>query len=50
MSLSNIFLDALSNTLLGMGMVFVVLIIIIVVIVLMSKCVRAIEGRGKRCV
>ena len=48
MSLSNIFLDALSNTLLGMGMVFVVLIIIIVVIVLMSKCVRAIEGRGKK--
>ena len=48
MSLSNIFLDALSNTLLGMGMVFVVLIIIIVVIVLMSKVVRAIEGIGKK--
>ena len=48
MGLSNIFLDALSNTLLGMGMVFVVLIIIIVVIVLMSKSVRAIESIGKK--
>ncbi len=48
MSLSNIFLDALSNTLLGMGMVFVVLVIIICVIVLMSKVVRSIEGAGKK--
>lgn len=47
MSLSNIFLDALSNTILGMGTVFVVLIIIIVVIILMSKAVRSIEGKGK---
>ena len=47
MSLSNIFLDALSNTILGMGTVFVVLIIIIVVIILMSKAVRAMEGKEK---
>lgn len=46
MSLSNIFLDALSNTLLGMGTVFVVLIIIIFVIILMSKAVRSMEGKG----
>ncbi|MCI8275984.1 MAG: hypothetical protein HFI66_10345 [Lachnospiraceae bacterium] len=47
MSLSNVFLNALSNTLLGMGTVFVVLIIIIFVILLMSKAVRSIEGKGK---
>lgn len=47
MSLSNIFLDALSNTILGMGTVFVVLIIIIFVIILMSKAVRSVEGKGK---
>ena len=47
MSLSNIFLNALSNTILGMGTVFVVLIIIIVVIILMSKAVRAMEGKEK---
>ena len=48
MSLSNIFLDALSNTLLGMGMVFVILIIIIFVIKIMSAIVRAIEEKGKK--
>ena len=48
MSLSEIFLDALSNTLLGMGTVFVVLIIIILCIMLMSKCVRSFEGKGKK--
>lgn len=47
MSLSNIFLDAISNTILGMGTVFVVLIIIIIVIILMSKAVQSIEGKGK---
>ncbi len=47
MSLSNVFLNALSNTLLGMGTVFVVLIIIIFVIMLMSKAVHSIEGKGK---
>ena len=48
MSLSEIFLDALSNTLLGMGTVFAVLIIIILCIMLMSKCVRSFEGKGKK--
>lgn len=46
--MKNIVLDALSNTLLGMGTVFAVLIIIIFVIIAMTKVVSVIEGAKKK--
>ncbi len=45
MSLSEIFMNALSNTILGMGMVFAVLIVIILVIIAASKIIRSFEGK-----
>ena len=48
MKLGEIFMNALENTVLGMGMVFAVLIIIIIVIALSSRIIRSLEGTGKK--